>query len=34
MTTFGRSRVWRADVDDEVDAELAFHVEMRARRDP
>ena len=32
--TFGRrlrSRVWRATVEDEVDAELGFHVEMRAR---
>ncbi len=32
--TFGRrlrSRVWRASVEDEVDAELGFHVEMRAR---
>ncbi len=32
--TFGRrlrSRVWRGTVDDEVDAELEFHVEMRAR---
>ena len=26
-----RSRIWRGSVDDEVDAELAFHVEMRAR---
>ena len=26
-----RSRFWRARVEDEVDAELAFHVEMRAR---
>jgi putative ABC transport system permease protein len=26
-----RSRIWRASVDDEVDAELEFHVEMRAR---
>ena len=26
-----RSRFWRARVDDEVDAELDFHVEMRAR---
>ncbi len=26
-----RSRVWRASVDDEVDAELEFHLEMRAR---
>ncbi len=33
--TFGqrlRSRFWRPRVDDEVDAELAFHVEMRARQ--
>jgi predicted permease len=32
--TFGqhlRSRFWRDSVEDEVDAELAFHVEMRAR---
>lgn len=32
--TFGqrlRSRFWRTTVEDEVDAELAFHVEMRAR---
>ncbi len=32
--TFGRrlrSRFWRAAVEDEVDAELEFHVEMRAR---
>jgi putative ABC transport system permease protein len=32
--TFGRrlrSRVWRGTVEDEVDAELEFHVEMRAR---
>ena len=32
--TFGkrlRSRIWRGSVEDEVDAELAFHVEMRAR---
>ena len=26
-----RSRFWRARVEDEVDAELSFHVEMRAR---
>jgi predicted permease len=26
-----RSRFWRSPVEDEVDAELAFHVEMRAR---
>ncbi len=26
-----RSRFWRTPVEDEVDAELAFHVEMRAR---
>ena len=26
-----RSRVWRGSVEDEVDAELQFHVEMRAR---
>jgi predicted permease len=26
-----RSRVWRGRVEDEVDSELAFHVEMRAR---
>ena len=26
-----RSRIWRVSVDDEVDAELEFHVEMRAR---
>src|SRR6185295_9905152 len=26
-----RSRIWRGSVDDEVDAELEFHVEMRAR---
>ena len=26
-----RSRIWRRSVDEEVDAELAFHVEMRAR---
>ena len=26
-----RSRFWRARVEDEVDAEFAFHVEMRAR---
>jgi predicted permease len=26
-----RSRFWRGSVDDEVDAELAFHIEMRAR---
>ncbi len=26
-----RSRFWRARVEDEVDAELDFHVEMRAR---
>jgi putative ABC transport system permease protein len=34
MTKFGRSlrsRFWRASVDDEVDAELGFHLEMRAR---
>jgi putative ABC transport system permease protein len=32
--TFGqqlRSRFWRARVEDEVDSELSFHVEMRAR---
>ena len=32
--TFGRrlrSRIWRGSVEDEVDAELGFHVEMRAR---
>src|SRR5512145_809554 len=32
--TFGqrlRSRFWRDRVEDEVDAELAFHVEMRSR---
>jgi predicted permease len=32
--TFGRrlrSRVWRGSVEDEVDAEFEFHVEMRAR---
>ena len=32
--TFGRrlrSRVWRGTVEDEVDAELEFHVDMRAR---
>ena len=32
--TFGRrlrSRVWRGSVEDEVDAELEFHVAMRAR---
>ncbi len=32
--TFGqrlRSRFWRASVEDEVNSELAFHVEMRAR---
>jgi len=26
-----RSRIWRGSVDDEVDAELEFHVEMRTR---
>ncbi|MCA1650011.1 MAG: permease prefix domain 1-containing protein, partial [Acidobacteria bacterium] len=26
-----RSRVWRGSVEDEVDAELSFHVEMRVR---
>ena len=26
-----RSRIWRASVEEEVDAELAFHVEMRTR---
>ena len=26
-----RSRLWRARVEDEVDSELSFHVEMRAR---
>jgi predicted permease len=26
-----RSRLWRTPVDDEVDAELEFHIEMRAR---
>ena len=26
-----RSRVWRGSVEDEVDAELEFHLEMRAR---
>src|SRR5688572_10318331 len=26
-----RSRFWRASVDDEVDAELEFHVEMRVQ---
>lgn len=26
-----RSRLWRTQVDDEVDAELEFHIEMRAR---
>ena len=37
MPRLGRSRrqlsssLWRASVEDEVDAELAFHVEMRAR---
>ena len=32
--TFGRrlrSRIWRGSVEDEVDAELEFHVAMRAR---
>jgi len=26
-----RSRLWRGTVEDEVDTELAFHVEMRVR---
>ena len=26
-----RSRVWRGSVEEEVDVELQFHVEMRAR---